>query len=61
MRSFHSDALTRLSLARTLLEPDTSSDQESLSPMGMLGRLGLLLIITFAFAVTSKLLVGAPS
>jgi hypothetical protein len=60
MRSFHSDALRRLSHARTLLEPDTSSDNEPLSPMGVLRRLGLLLIITFAFAMTAQLLVGSP-
>jgi hypothetical protein len=28
--------------------------------MGVLGRLGLLLIITFAFAMTAQLLVDTP-
>lgn len=60
MRSFHSDARKRLSRARTLLELDTSSDYKPLSPMGVLGRIGLLLVITFAFAMTAQLLVGAP-
>jgi hypothetical protein len=35
MRSFHSDALRRLSRVRTLLELDTSSDHEPLSPKGV--------------------------
>jgi hypothetical protein len=60
MRSFRSDALRRLSRARTLLELNTSSDNEPLSLVGVLGRLGLLMIITFAFAMTAQLLVGAP-
>ena len=60
MRTFHSDALKRLSHARTLLELDTPSDNEPISPMGVLGRLGLLLVITFAFAMTAQILVGAP-
>jgi hypothetical protein len=42
------------------VELETSSDHEPLSPTGVLGRLGLLLIITFAFAMTAQLLVDAP-
>ena len=60
MRSFHSDALKRLSRARTLRELDTPSDRESVNLMSVLGRLGLLLVITFAFAMTAQLLAGAP-
>ena len=60
MRSFPSDARKRLGRARTLLELDTSSDHEPLGPMGVLGRLGLLLVIVFAFAMTAQHLVGAP-
>jgi hypothetical protein len=60
MRSVQSAALRRLSRKRPHLELDTSSDHEPLSPMGVLGRLGLLLIITFAFAITAQLLFDAP-
>jgi hypothetical protein len=60
MRRFHSDAPKHLSHARTLLELDAPSDNEPVSPTGVLGRLGLLLVITFAFAMTAQLLAGAP-
>jgi hypothetical protein len=46
MRSFHSDALKHLSRAGTLLELDTPSDREPVSPMGVLGRLALFLVVT---------------
>ena len=60
MRSFPFDARKRLNRARTLLELDMSSDHEPLGPISVLGRLGLLLVVVFAFAMTAQLLVGAP-
>jgi hypothetical protein len=52
MRSFSSDSLGPLDRQRTLSEPAIS--------VGVLGRLGLLLLIVFGFAMAVQLLVGAP-
>jgi hypothetical protein len=49
MRGFSSDPLGPLDRQRTLSEP-----------VGVLGRLGLLLLIVFGFAMAAQLLVGTP-
>ena len=50
MRGFSSDPLGPLDRQRTLSEP----------VMGVVGRLGLLLLIVFGFAMAAHFLVGAP-
>jgi hypothetical protein len=60
MRSFPPDALRPLDRARTLSEHDAPNDHEPLVTMGVLGRLGLLLLIVFGLAMAAQLLVGAP-
>jgi hypothetical protein len=60
MRGFSSDPLGPLDCQRTLPELDAANDHEPLIPVGVLGRLGLLLFIVFGFAMVAQLLVGAP-
>jgi hypothetical protein len=52
MRGFSSDPLGPLDRQRTLSEPVNS--------VGVLGRLGLLLLIIFGFTMAAQLLVGVP-
>jgi hypothetical protein len=52
MRGLSSDPLGPLDRQRTLSEPAIS--------VGVLGRLGLLLLTVFGFAMAAQLLVGAP-
>jgi hypothetical protein len=52
MRRFSSDPLGPLDFQRTL--------SESVISVGVLGRLGLLLLIVLGFAMAAQLLVGAP-
>ena len=44
----------------TLLELHVSRSHEPLALVGVLVRLGLLLLIAFAFALIAQLLFGAP-
>ena len=60
MRSFPPDALRPLDRPRTLSELDAPDDHESLVTVGVLGRIGLLLLIVFGFAMAAQFLVGAP-
>jgi hypothetical protein len=52
MRRFSSGPLGPLDCQRTL--------SESVISVGVLGRLGLLLLIVLGFAMAAQLLVGAP-
>jgi hypothetical protein len=52
MRRFSSDPLGLLDRQRTL--------SESVISVGVLGRLGLLLLIVLGFSMAAQLLVGAP-
>jgi hypothetical protein len=60
MRGFSSDPLGPLDRQRTLSELDAANDHEPVISVGALGRLGLLLLIVFGFAIAAQLLVGAP-
>jgi hypothetical protein len=60
MRGFPSDPLRPLDSQRTLSEFDAPNDHEPLVSVGVLGRLGLLLLIVLGFAIVAQLLVGAP-
>jgi len=60
MRSFPPDALRPLDRARTLSELHAPNDHEPLITMGVLGRLGLLLLVVLSLAMVAQALVGAP-
>jgi hypothetical protein len=60
MRSFTPDTRRSVKGARALSELDDSSDHEPLVSIGVLGRLGLLLVVASAIAIIAQLLVGAP-
>ena len=60
MRSFPSDLIRPFDRQPTLSELDAPNDDEPLISVGVLGRLGLLLLIVFGFAIAAQLLVGAP-
>jgi hypothetical protein len=60
MRRFPPGALRPFDGAPTLSEFHAPNDREPLVTMGMLGRLGLLLLIIFGFAMAAQFLVGAP-
>ena len=60
MRSFPSDAVRSLDRPRTLSELDATPVQEPLISVGVLSRIGLLLLIVFGLAIAAQLLVGAP-
>jgi hypothetical protein len=60
MRSFPSDLIRPFDPQPTLSELDAPNDDEPLISVGVLGRLGLLLLIVFGFAMAAQLLVGGP-
>jgi hypothetical protein len=60
MRSFPSDPIRPLDRQPTLSELDAPDDHEPLISVGVLGRLGLLLLIVFGFEMVAQLLVGGP-
>ena len=60
MRSFPSDAFRSLDRPRTLSELDTTPDHEPLVSVGVLARIGVLLLIVFGLAIAAQLLVGPP-
>ena len=60
MRSFPSDAFRSLDHPRTLSELERATDREPLVSVGVLVRIGLLLLIVFGLAIAAQLLVGAP-
>ena len=60
MRSLKSDVLWPLDRPSTLSELDALNEHESLVTMGVAGRIGLLLLIVYCFAIATQLLVGAP-
>ena len=60
MCGFPSDPIRPLDRQPTLSELDAANDHEPLISVGVLGRLGLLLLIVFGFAMAAQLLVGAP-
>jgi hypothetical protein len=60
MRGFPSGAFRSLDRPRTLFELERATDREPLVSMGVLGRIGLLLLIVFGLAMAAQLPVGAP-
>jgi hypothetical protein len=60
MRGFPSDPVRRRDRQPTLLELDASNDHMPLVSLGVLGRLGLLLLIVLSFVVAAQVLTVAP-
>ena len=60
MRGFPSDPLRPLDRQHTLSELDAPNDHEPLVTVGVLGRLGLLLLVVFSLAMVAQVLVDAP-
>jgi hypothetical protein len=60
MRGFPSDPFRPLDRQYTLLELDAPNDHEPLVTLGVLGRLGLLLLVVLSLAMVAQVLVGAP-
>jgi hypothetical protein len=60
MRGFPSDPLRPLDRQRTLSELDAPNDHEPLVSVGVLGRLGLLLLVILSLAMVAQILVGVP-
>jgi hypothetical protein len=60
MRGVPSNPLRPLDRQPTLLELDASNHHVPLVSLGMLGRLGLLLLIVLSFTMAAQVLAGAP-
>jgi hypothetical protein len=60
MRSFPSGALGSLDRPRTLSELERATDHEPFVSVGVLVRIGLLLLIVFGLAIAAQLPLGAP-
>ena len=60
MRGLFSDGRRSISLAQSLFELDAPSNNLSPTKFSVLGRLAMLLVIAFAFAVAAQLLVNSP-
>ena len=60
MRSFPSGAFRPLDRPHTLSELERATDHEPFVSVGVLVRIGLLLLIVFSLAMATQLLVSAP-